>query len=93
MKPAARPAGDVTTEILSRARAIRFEYLPADVVFLAKQCLLDWLALAEAMEPDGGLHGKSFLAAFTAGFGFAPSMPPSARSGSVTWLSSARQYT
>ncbi|MBI2765597.1 MAG: MmgE/PrpD family protein [Chloroflexi bacterium] len=44
---------EVTREIANAARAIRFANLPEDVVFLARQCVLDWLGvtLAGAGEP------------------------------------------
>lgn len=41
------PAG-ITAEIVRRARALRFVDLPDDVVLLAKQCLLDWIAVTVA---------------------------------------------
>lgn len=43
----------LTRAIAASARAISFEALPGDVVFLARQCLLDWfgVTLAGADEP------------------------------------------
>ncbi|MGI8926583.1 MAG: MmgE/PrpD family protein [Tepidiformaceae bacterium] len=43
----------VTKAIATAARVVRFDALPPDVVFLAKQCLLDWLGvtIAGAGEP------------------------------------------
>lgn len=45
---AASPVTGVTAEIIRRARALRFADLPDDVIVLAKQCLLDWLAVTVA---------------------------------------------
>ncbi|MBA4180376.1 MAG: MmgE/PrpD family protein [Anaerolinea sp.] len=44
---------EVTAAIARSARSIRYEQLPDDVVFLARQCALDWfgVALAGADEP------------------------------------------
>src|SRR5438045_3759283 len=44
---------EVTREIVRATRAIRYSDLPADVVFLARQCLFDWLGvtLAGSGEP------------------------------------------
>lgn len=39
---------DVTRQLTRAAMGIRFEDLPPDVVFLAKQCLLDWLGVTLA---------------------------------------------
>ncbi|MEP7215480.1 MAG: MmgE/PrpD family protein, partial [Anaerolineaceae bacterium] len=43
----------ITSALAARARAISFESLPDDVVFLARQCVLDWfgVTLAGADEP------------------------------------------
>ena len=43
----------VTHELARFASSIRYEDLPADVRFMARQCLLDWLGvtLAGATEP------------------------------------------
>ncbi|MEO6044281.1 MAG: MmgE/PrpD family protein [Tepidiformaceae bacterium] len=47
------PMDGVTRAIAASARAISFESLPADVVVLARQCVLDWfgVTLAGANEP------------------------------------------
>ena len=47
------PMDGVTRAIAASARAISFESLPADVVILARQCVLDWfgVTLAGANEP------------------------------------------
>jgi 2-methylcitrate dehydratase PrpD len=47
------PAAQVTSALAAAARNIRFEALPRDVVFLARQCLLDWfgVTLAGSREP------------------------------------------
>jgi 2-methylcitrate dehydratase PrpD len=44
---------DVTRQLARAAARVRFDDLPPDVVFLAKQCLLDWLGvtLAGVREP------------------------------------------
>ncbi len=43
----------ITRALAARARSITFESLPGDVVFLARQCVLDWMGvtLAGADEP------------------------------------------
>src|SRR5512139_3270628 len=43
----------ITRSIAASARSIRYEALPEDVVFLARQCVIDWfgVALAGADEP------------------------------------------
>ena len=43
----------ITRALVVRARAISFDSLPGDVVFLARQCVLDWfgVTLAGADEP------------------------------------------
>ena len=53
MSGTANPAVHVTAALSKAARDIRFEGLPSDVVFLARQCLLDWLGvtLAGSREP------------------------------------------
>ncbi|MGE5596849.1 MAG: MmgE/PrpD family protein [Hyphomicrobiales bacterium] len=47
----------VTAMLAERCRGIRYEDLPADAVFVAKQCLLDWLAVtvAGSREPLAGM--------------------------------------
>jgi 2-methylcitrate dehydratase PrpD len=47
----AREAGAesaVTAEIARRAAALRYDALPQDIRLLARQCLLDWLAVTLA---------------------------------------------
>ena len=57
-------AAGITAEIIRRAQALRFETLPADVVLLAKQCLLDWLGVtvAGAAEPSTSILRAEVLA-------------------------------
>ena len=53
MSGTANQAAQVTDALSRAARDIRFEELPSDVVFLARQCLLDWfgVTLAGSREP------------------------------------------
>jgi 2-methylcitrate dehydratase PrpD len=60
----------ITAALVANARAIRFDAIPADVVTVAKTCVLDWLgcALAGSREPltdilvtEAATHGPSSL--------------------------------
>jgi 2-methylcitrate dehydratase PrpD len=53
-----------TDEVARRATSLRFDDLPDDVVELARQCLLDWLAVtvAGASEPTAALLADELLA-------------------------------
>jgi 2-methylcitrate dehydratase PrpD len=53
MSASASNSESVTASLAASCRALAFEALPPDVVFLAKQCLLDWfgVALAGSREP------------------------------------------
>jgi 2-methylcitrate dehydratase PrpD len=39
------PVRAVTQEVVRRARGYRFQALPADVIAIAKQCVLDWIGV------------------------------------------------
>jgi len=46
-------APDITRRLAANAAALRYDHLPAEVVFVTKHCLLDWLGvtIAGAQEP------------------------------------------
>ena len=64
------PPVSVTADLVRRARLVAFDDLPADVVLVAKTCVLDWLgcALAGSREPlteilaaEAATHGPASL--------------------------------
>lgn len=50
--PTPRHVTRVTLEIVERTQKLRTSALPADVREIARQCVLDWIAVAVAGSPD-----------------------------------------
>ena len=52
------PQAPVTALLAEHCRGMRFETLPGEVIFSARQCLLDWLGVGDVTVPVGGSKVK-----------------------------------
>ena len=51
----------ITSVVAGLAAGVRFEDLPADVVLLAKECILDWLGVTLAGAGERGRRHRRVL--------------------------------